>query len=204
MALSFTVSVPVAVPVSVGENATLMVQLFLLSSVVPQVVVETENGPVVEWDMPVSVVFRLFFNVNLYAALVSPTFVSLKMWLLGVSVACASPAPERETVCGLPEALSAKLSVPVSEPGSVGVKVTLTLHFLPAPSVLPQVLAEIAKLVPTLMLPMSSVTEPLFFTVTDLAALVVSIAWLPKLREVGDSVTVTVPAAASLNTVPQP
>ena len=46
--LSSTVSVPLAAPVCVGENATLIVQLFLLSSVVSQVVAETANGPAVE------------------------------------------------------------------------------------------------------------------------------------------------------------
>jgi hypothetical protein len=48
LALSLTVSVPVAEPVAVGENVTLIVQLSLLFSVVEQVVVETSNGPVVE------------------------------------------------------------------------------------------------------------------------------------------------------------
>ena len=48
LALSLTFSVPVAGPVAVGEKVTLIVQLALLFSVVPQVVVETEKGPVVE------------------------------------------------------------------------------------------------------------------------------------------------------------
>ena len=48
LALSVTDSVPVAVPVCVGANVTLMVQLFLLSSVVPQVEVEIANGAAVE------------------------------------------------------------------------------------------------------------------------------------------------------------
>jgi len=65
LALSFTVSVPDAVPVAVGEKVTLIVQLFLLSSVVVQVEVDTANGAAVEYEMPVRVVGKLFFNFSL-------------------------------------------------------------------------------------------------------------------------------------------
>jgi hypothetical protein len=65
LALSFTVSVPAAAPVTVGENVTLIVQLFLLSSVVEQVEVDTANGAAVEYEIPVSVVLKLFFKVKL-------------------------------------------------------------------------------------------------------------------------------------------
>jgi hypothetical protein len=54
---------------------TLIVQLFLLASVAVQVEVETANGAFVEFEMPVRVVLRFFFNVKLLAALVVPTFV---------------------------------------------------------------------------------------------------------------------------------
>ena len=75
LALSSTVSVPVAFPVAVGENVTLIVQLFLVSSVVPHVEVETANGAAVENEMPVNIVGRLFFKVKVCAALVVPTVV---------------------------------------------------------------------------------------------------------------------------------
>ena len=64
LVLSFTVSVPVAEPVCVGEKVTLMEQLSLLFSVVPQVVAEIANGAAVEYEMPVRVVGKLFFRVN--------------------------------------------------------------------------------------------------------------------------------------------
>lgn len=86
-ALSLTFSIPVAAPVFVGENVTLIVQLPMLFSVVPQVVPETANGPVVEYEMPVRVVGRLFFRVTFLAALVVPTVVLGKVKLLGVNVA---------------------------------------------------------------------------------------------------------------------
>jgi hypothetical protein len=46
-ALSVTVSFPLAAPVTVGLNTTLKVQLVLLAKVVPHVVDDTKNGPVV-------------------------------------------------------------------------------------------------------------------------------------------------------------
>jgi hypothetical protein len=69
------VRVPVAFPVVVGENVMLIVQLFLLASVVPQVVVETAKGAAVEYVIPVRVMGRLFFSVKLCVALAVPTFV---------------------------------------------------------------------------------------------------------------------------------
>jgi len=47
LALSVTLKVPLAAPVTVGLNTTLKVQLVLLAKVVPHVVDDTENGPVV-------------------------------------------------------------------------------------------------------------------------------------------------------------
>ena len=75
LALSVTVSVPVKVSSLAGENVTLMVQLFPLSKAAPQVEAETANGADAEYEMPVRVVGRLFFNVNFFAALVVPTFL---------------------------------------------------------------------------------------------------------------------------------
>lgn len=173
LALSLTASVPVAVPVCVGEKVTLIVQLLWLSSVVPQVVDEIENGPVVEYEMPVRVVGKLFLRLKLCAALVSPIFVSGKLYVAGVKVACATPVPDSDTACGLPAALSVKLRVPVAAPNSVGVKVTFTSHAWPASSVATQVLLGIAKLLPSViaMLLISSVAVPVFDRVTVLAAL---------------------------------
>jgi hypothetical protein len=97
-ALSVTVSVPVAVPVFFGENVTLIVHFFLLPSVAVQVEVETANGAPVEYEMPLRVVGELFVSVNLYAALVAPTFVLGNLWLLGVSVTAVDPRDKLNTV----------------------------------------------------------------------------------------------------------
>jgi hypothetical protein len=136
LALSVTVSLPVNVSSLVGLNVTLMVQLALPYSVVPQAEVETANGAEAKYEIPVRGVLKSFLSVNLCAALVSPTLVFAKVWLAGVSVACAMPVPESGTVCGLPEAVSVKVSVSDSAPKVVGVKIaaaarTPNLYMLP-------------------------------------------------------------------------
>ena len=49
-----------------------------------------------------------------------------------------SPAPDKATVCGLPEALSVTISVPDWLPVEVGEKTTLMVQLAPAASELPQ------------------------------------------------------------------
>jgi len=51
------------------------------------------------------------------------------------------PAPERLTACGLPKALSVKVSDAVRLPLAVGAKVTLIVQLAPGASEPPQVLA---------------------------------------------------------------
>ena len=46
------------------------------------------------------------------------------------------PVPERETLCGLPVALSLMLSVPLRTPLAVGAKITLAVQLWPAPRAL--------------------------------------------------------------------
>jgi hypothetical protein len=128
LALSVTPSVPLAGPIVVGENVTLIVQLVLLASVVVQVEPDTEKGPTVEMEMPVNVVGRLFLSVTFLATLVVPTLTLPNARLVGVTVAWATPVPETGTVCGLPGALSATLRIPLAGPIVVGVNVTFTVQ----------------------------------------------------------------------------
>src|ERR1700722_2769759 len=95
------------------------------------------------------------------------------------------PVPDNATACGLLAALSVKVSVPVAAPKTVGAKVTSTLPFAPAASVVPQVFEKIAKLPLTVMLLMVSEVAPVLVTVTVLAVLVLSMTSLPKLSELG-------------------
>jgi hypothetical protein len=50
------------------------------------------------------------------------------------------PVPESATVCGLPEALSARLTLAVNDPLATGVKVTLMAQLAPAATLVPQLL----------------------------------------------------------------
>jgi len=64
-----------------------------------------------------------------------------KVRLVGETLAPgAVPVPDRETVWGLPDALSVMVRVPLREPVAVGVKVTLTVQVLLAARVVPQLL----------------------------------------------------------------
>src|SRR5260370_18272453 len=81
-------------------------------------------------------------SVTVCAALMVPT-----VWLVKVSeeaerlttgAEAAAPVPVRLTDCGLPEALSVMLRVPVRVPDAVGVNVTLMVQLSPAHTALPQ------------------------------------------------------------------
>src|SRR5579864_5771192 len=80
--------------------------------------------------------------------------------------------PLRETVCGLPGALSVTESVPLKLPETPGVKVTLIVQLAPGGRLEPQVLVS-AKLVVAVMLVMLSAVLPLLVSVTDCGGLAV-------------------------------
>ena len=69
-----------------------------------------------------------------------PTVWVPKAKVAGVSATGNCPEPLRLMVCGLLLALSEMVTVPVSEPVVFGVKVTVMVHFAPAPILVPQVL----------------------------------------------------------------
>ncbi len=199
LALSDTCRVPVLVPVAVGVNTTLMVQVPKAATLAPQLVVDTLKSPVVEIETLVSATFRWFVSVNTFAGLVVPTVRAAYVTLAGVNAAGIPPVPDSATVCGLFEALSLIVSVPVSTPTTVGVKVTLIWQVFPTASVLPQgfVAAASAKSPLVVMLLMFSVALPVLLTVTVFPALVSPTTTLPHAREVGDRPT----AGARLLTV---
>lgn len=110
--LSLTDSVPDSVPVCVGENTTLIVQVDFEPRLDEQVVVETLKSPVVPIEMPVSATPCLLSSVNTLAALVDPTFVAGNVLLAGVNVTPAAPVPVSGTDCGLFGALSVMVMAP--------------------------------------------------------------------------------------------
>jgi hypothetical protein len=86
-ALSATLNVPVLVPVAVGVNTTLIVQVDLAARLVVQVVVETAKSPVVEITMPVSATVCSLVRVNTFAGLLVPTVSVANVALAGVNLA---------------------------------------------------------------------------------------------------------------------
>ena len=84
--------------------------------------------------------------------------------------------PERETLCGLPVALSLMVRVPVRTPLAVGAKITLAVQLWPGPRASKrgapeQVLVSVKSPV-TLMLVMSRVDVPVLVIVTVCGAVV--------------------------------
>jgi hypothetical protein len=112
------------------------------------------------------------------------------------------PAPVRETPCGEPAALSAKLSVAVYALAAVGLKETETVQVAPAAKVVEQVVVcgKMDELLPvTETLVRVSATVPVFLRVTVCAAAVVPTATVPKARLAGVTLTVgTMPVPVSV------
>ena len=106
------------------------------------------------------------------------------------------PVPVTETLCGLPEVLSAIVMLATRLPVAVGVKVTLIVHFAPTARFelfTGQVLLSAKS---PLLAPPKAILEivtgavPVFVSVTLCAALVVVISWFPIERLADESVTV--------------
>ena len=170
-ALSLARNNPVLVPIWVGLNITLIVQLDWAERVLGQFVPVTLKSPVVESMILASGTFCLLLSVNVFAVLPCPTFVPGKFALVGVSVTLPEepvPVPESGTCCGLSLASSVIVTSPVRTPVCVGVNVTLIKQFAPTANVLPQGLVEVTRAKSPLawMLPMCSVAVPVLVMVT--------------------------------------
>jgi hypothetical protein len=113
----------------------------------------------------------------------------------------ADPVPESATFCGLPLALSVKLSVALRVPAAVGLNCTLAeqleeaarlvVHVLPASTKSPAFVPEIA----TLLMVMAE--ESPFDNVADCAALVAPMVVLANVRLDGLAETVALPPVPS-------
>src|SRR5689334_7485255 len=99
------------------------------------------------------------------------------------------PLPESPMECGLPEALSVRLSVAERGPPLLGVKVTLTGALFPGAMVTGRVIGWSAKspaLVPVMvMLLITRFAVPVFWMDTELGLLVVFFSWSAKVMLVG-------------------
>jgi hypothetical protein len=136
--LSLTVNIPVRDPVAVGVKLTEIAQL------APAPNVLGDNGqvevspklPVFEILVMVRGTVWLFLSVTLFAVPVVLITWGPKERLALDKVTGVAPVPLNYAVCGELEALSLTVSVPVSVPRALGVKVTEIAQFAPAPNVL--------------------------------------------------------------------
>ena len=121
-----------------------------------------------------------------------PTLWFPKLTLAGERLPIV-PVPLNETVCGLPFALSAIETVPVTVPFTAGVKVTEIVQLAPAASGDAQLFVW-ANGGLALMPEIVRLAVPELVRVTACAGLVVPLVCVLKVRVVGDSVTAGVPA----------
>jgi hypothetical protein len=110
--------------------------------------------------------------------------------------------PERGTVCGLPVALSVRVTAAVRVPAAAGLKVTLIEQYEPAATLDPQLLVwekSLALVPESAMLVILKVALPELVKVIVCAALVAPTAWLTKERLVGETLaTMEVPVPERL------
>jgi len=118
-----TVKVALRLPVVVGLNVRLTVQLLAAAKELPQVVAvsgkSADSAPVTAILEMVSVVVPTLVSVTFLTRLVVPTVTVPKFTRVGVSLA-AVPVPLSGTCCGLPAALSVMLTAALRAPVAVG------------------------------------------------------------------------------------
>jgi len=179
---------PEAAGVKVAPNVQLWVGVSVVVpvQVVPDIVKSAAFVPVIDTAVMFRFALPVFVSVALIAALVVPTFWFPNEMVVGLSVTAGAgaltPVPVSGTVCGLPVASSATLTLALSAPSAVGANCTPTAQFEPAFSTLapsghavPVVGATRANcpgFVPvSVMLVMFIDARPVLLTVTLLVAL---------------------------------
>jgi hypothetical protein len=201
-------SVAVRGPVAEGVNVMLTLQLAAPAKLVPQVLAEIAKSaalaPATATLPMLTAAVPPFVKVTDCAELAVPTVVAVNESIDGVTLmfTAAMTDPERATVCGLFPAESAKERVAVRGPVAEGVNVMLTVQLAEPATLVPQVLAEIAKsagsapLMEALMFEIAA--DPPLRSVTTWAGLVEPI--LLAIKESEDGSMVAEPAA----TIPTP
>jgi hypothetical protein len=204
-ALSVTVTEPDRAPAAAGVKVTLIEQFAPAASVVPHAFVSAKSPLLVMLEIAMASL-PVFESVIVCAALVVPTGCAPKFKLVGLRLATgAPPVPASATVCGLPEAVSFRVTLPVMFPVTVGEKLTLMEQLAPVANEEPQ-LSVSAKFALT-DIANKSFWFPVFVKVTVCDALVVPSGWGPKVRLFGTKVMVvgeTSYAPRSTTAMPSP
>src|SRR5207237_7671843 len=167
-------------------KVTFTVQLPPAASVAPRSLL-CESSPLVSMEVMSTALLVPLFTFTTCGALLVPTFCEPNVKLVGVTVnwgELEAPVPVSDTFCGLLEAESVSVSVPVRVPPAVGVKVTLTVQLAPAARLLPQLL--LCEKSPLVVMELN-VTAPAvsLVAVTVLAALLVPTFCDANVRLVG-------------------
>ena len=136
---SVTTSVALRLPAAAGLKVTLIEQLALAASVLPQVLADSAKSealaPVTPRLAMFKVAFPVLFKMTAKGALVVVTGWFPKAKLLGERPATAAalvPVPVRLMICWLSLALSATITEAVRVPAELGVNVTVMAQLLPA------------------------------------------------------------------------
>ncbi len=211
VALSLKTRMAVRVPVAVGWNAMLAVQLDEAPSSATQLLVtmakSAASGPNI-LTLVIGIATGLpLFKLAVWIGLDVPTSNVPKVRLAGATVALPiSLVPDNTTVCGLFEAVSVKDSVAVNVPVAGGVKVIETLQAAESARLAPQLFAEIAKfavLAPDMVMLFTLMgSDGPFVSVTVNGALVVLGAVGGNVRVEGETLALTtapVPESATIS-----
>ena len=137
---------PLIAPVPDGVNVTDSVHLADLARAPPQGVVPLPaalKSALAMIELIVTVPVLLLVTVTVFAALVAPMPVAVKVSDVGLKVRATVgppvPLPVSATTCGLNAPLVAIARPPLAAPVNVGAKVTMMVQFAPPPSDAPQV-----------------------------------------------------------------
>ena len=158
--------VPLCGPVAVGAKLTVMAQVALAASDVPQVLL-WGNSAEEEAMVKGTAAAKLFVSVILrVVVLVEPTAVEGKFTELVESVITPIPVPLRVTVCVAGDALSVTTTLPVAAPSAVGLNVILIRQEPLAATEVPQVLVSAKGVLATMLVTESAVVVLVFLRVT--------------------------------------
>ena len=131
-AVSVTFRVAVRVPAAPGVKVTEIVHWDFAARLPPQAFVGAAKSlglaPVNVMVPIIKAVERLLVSVTFVAPLVVCTACAANLQEVGPTVACTMPVPVNEAVCGLFEAVSVTLRVPLSGPRALGVNVTVMVQ----------------------------------------------------------------------------
>jgi hypothetical protein len=187
-AWSVIVIEPERVPVMVGVNVTLKVQLppaFSMPTHVLAGLVAMAKSPLGAIEIVVFPV-PVLLTVTCWLALVVPTRCEPNPKFVGVgaTITLPVPVPVKVTFCGEPDALSAMEIEPVRVPVAVGVNVTVIVQLSPAFTVEQVFVSAKSPLGVTDVIVATAV--PVLFTVTTWPGLVVPIACDENVKLVGE------------------